>query len=269
MNLLKLEMMKAPERLAEAVQMRGIFVQLNGDVITLTKENTKQDIEAVRELITAIGIPVLWLDCHTFQLLVNRLPIAVMKRIINKNGREFPVGMQPYHFRWRAFAQRRFGIKVNALQMDAQVALLVKSLNYAGITCLAGCNGHHRFSPNVQLSGVYNGAWLEVIQELFFSGCELNYDWTVHYGNQSGASLIADKAESEKWNMNLIYQDTVKMALILQENAGQIRKVKKEAFKRGGETKRTAEKLVMDKHYKKLAEWMKTLVTDTDRSYKG
>jgi hypothetical protein len=260
MNLMKLEMMNGTERVAEALQMRGLFVEVKNDLIVLTEENTKVDIEKVRELLIRLNIPTLWTTDNKFQVLVNRLPIAMMKRIMNVRGQEFPVNMEGYHYRWRAFAQRRFGIKVNALELDPQVAMMVKILNVAGITTLAGCNGHHRYAPNFQLSGVFQGAWFEVIQEKYLKSCDLHYKWSVHYGNQSGSSLIAENEHTSRWDMNNIYQDTVQMATILKKHANEIRDLKKKTFKRDGEMKEIAKRFVEEKDYVGLVAWMKKFV---------
>jgi hypothetical protein len=257
MNLLKLERMNGKERIAEALRMRGIFVTIDGEFILLTKENTSDDIKGVRRLLASIGVPTYWPKENKFQVLVDRLSIVIMKAIINIKGREFPVGMQSYHFLWRSFAQRRYGIKVNALDLDYNVAMLVKSLNLAGITSLAGCNGHYRYEPHVQLSGVYQGAWLQIIQEKYLDNCRLNYKWNVQFGTRSGACFIAEKEQDEKWNMQLIYQDTVEMALVLQENANEIRDLKLNTFKRNREMKKCAEKMRESQQFEKLYQWMK------------
>ena len=262
MNLMKLEMMNGSERLVEALEMRGLFAEIEKDVISLSNKNTKDDIVNVRSLLSSLNIPTMWMAVNKFQVLVNRLPISMMKKIMNATGREFPVHMEGYHFRWRAFAQRRFGIKVNALELDPQVAMMVKQLNFAGITTLAGCNGHHRYSPNFQLSGVFQGAWFSVIQEKYFGNSDFHYKWNVHFGNQSGSSFIAEKEQQENWNMNYIYKDTIQMAMIIQEHANEIRDLKKNLFKRNDEMKQVAERFVEEQDYLGLVAWMKGLVEE-------
>jgi hypothetical protein len=259
MNLMKLEKMNATERVAEALQMRGLFVKVTNNLITLTAGNTMGDINKVHSLLNNLGIPTLW-DGNSFQVLVNRLPIAMMKRIMNVPGREFPVNMEGYHFKWRAFAQRRFGIGVNAMDLDYNMAMLVKSLNFAGITTLAGCNGHHRYAPNVQLSGEFQGAWFSVIQEMYLSECKLHYKWQVHFGNQSGSCIYAIKEETTNWDMTLIYQDTVQMAQVLQKHAEEIRKLKLSTFKRNKEMKETANSWAQEKDFIGLVNWMKSKI---------
>ncbi|WP_077212386.1 hypothetical protein [Bacillus dakarensis] len=260
MNLMKLEMMNGTERAAEALQMRGLFVEVKNDIIELTKENTKQDIEKVCQLLNSLNIPTLWIASNKFQVLVNRLPISMMKKIMNIRGHEFPVSMNGYHYLWRAFAQRRFGIKVNALDLDPQVAMMVKMLNLAGITTLAGCNGHHRYAPNFQLSGVFQGAWIKVIQEKYLNECVLHYKWNIHFGNQSGSSIIAEKTPNESWDMNKIYQDTVQMATVIKKHADEIRHLKNHTFKRDGEMKEIGKRFVFEKDYVGVVEWMRGVV---------
>ncbi|WP_226036697.1 hypothetical protein [Aquibacillus saliphilus] len=58
MNLLNLERMNGTERLAEALRMRGLFVEIEIDFIVLTDENTASDVEGVQRLLEEIGLPV-------------------------------------------------------------------------------------------------------------------------------------------------------------------------------------------------------------------
>ncbi|MFL0363147.1 hypothetical protein ACH0BF_08995 [Pseudobacillus sp. 179-B 2D1 NHS] len=261
MNLMRLEMMNATKRVAEALKIRGLFIRESDSVIIMTTENTESDIKQVRILLEKLNIPTFWQNSHSFEVLVNRLPIAAMKKIMNEKGRLFPIRMEGYHFHWRSFVQRRFGIKVNALDLDANMAMFVKSLNLAGITALAGCNGHHRFSPKVQLSGVYQGIWFSILQQRYLNDLSLHYKWDVYFGSESGAAIVAKKAIDEKWNMNFIYQDTVQMASIFQQHAEEIRELKKAHFKRNKEMKEQAEKMLNEKEYSELLEWMKKEVS--------
>ncbi|MGI2328146.1 hypothetical protein [Planococcus sp. YIM B11945] len=268
MNLLKLEMMDATERLAVALKARGIFCSLENDLIAMGVENTANDIFKVKALLNELSLPIFWLDEKRFQVLLNKLPISVMKKIMNHKGKSFPIHMEGYNFYWRAFAQRWFGIKVNALDLHANIAMFVKSLNLSGITSLAGCNGHHRYSPNVQLSGPYQGAWYEIVQEKFLSALELNSEWKVEYGNRSGAAIIARKTDEEKWDMNKIYQDTVLMAEELQRYSKAIRILKKNSFYRSKKMAGHAKLLEAKKDYRALKEWMLSCLNDNSKQMK-
>lgn len=89
MNLMRLEMMDATARIAEALQMRGLFVEVKDDFITLTAGNTRTDISQVRELLDRLAIPTFWQE-NKFQVLVTRIPISIMKRIMHTPGHKFP-----------------------------------------------------------------------------------------------------------------------------------------------------------------------------------
>jgi hypothetical protein len=256
MHLLHVESMNGTNRLAEALKTRGLFVKTERDMIIFTAENTAEDVVKVRSLLKKLHIPVLW-QGQTLQLLTNRFPIALMRKIIHTPGCSFSVSMEGYHFLWRSFAQRRFGIKVNALDLDANMALFVKTLNLVGITALSGCNGHNRYEPNVQLSGVFQGAWFQIVQAMFLENCHLHYQWNVHFENGSGSCIVASGAP---WDMNLIYQDTVTMANLLEQHAPDIRALKR-TFKRSGNMKQTAEAFVKEKQYDQLARWMNEQVS--------
>jgi hypothetical protein len=93
-----------------------------------------------------------------------------------------------------------------------------------------------------------------VIQEKYLSELSLHYKWSVHFGNGSGFYLSAEDAE--RWDMNLIYQDTVQMALVLQKNTQEIRELKKATFKRNKDMKVPAESLVQEGDYAGLIKWM-------------
>lgn len=64
MNLIKLEMMEATERLVEALKTRGIFCSINNDLIFLRTKNTDSDIKRTNILLAKLNLSVLWLaDC--------------------------------------------------------------------------------------------------------------------------------------------------------------------------------------------------------------
>ena len=165
MNLLNLEMMNATERMAEALKMRGLFVTQENGIITFTNENAKHDLIDVKELLDQLNIPIIWHTDTIMEVLVNRLPVVYMKKITNAGGRNFSIHMNGYHYQWRAFAQRRFGLKIDVFQLEPNMSLLTRILNKVGISTLSGCNGHHKSAPEFKLSGIYNGAWLKIVQK--------------------------------------------------------------------------------------------------------
>ncbi|MEH7073815.1 hypothetical protein [Neobacillus drentensis] len=104
-NLFTLELMDGQERLFEALEMRGFLVEKNGSFLTLSRGSAALDYQTIKVLFKKFNIPVFW-QGNDFQLLVNRFPVGMMKKITTIAGREFPVNMNDYHFRWRVFANR-------------------------------------------------------------------------------------------------------------------------------------------------------------------
>ncbi|MCD5325384.1 MULTISPECIES: hypothetical protein [Pontibacillus] len=257
-NLLSLEMMNGQERLHEALEMRGFLVKKEGPFLMLASGSSKRDLRSLKMLLNKLHIPIFW-NGDRFQLLTNKFPVMMMKKITEHRGEEFPVSMEGYHFRWRAFVNRKNGLKVDALDLDPHIACFVKAVNEAGIPCLAGCDGHLKHAPNLQFSGVYSGAWFQIIQEQYLSEFELNYTWNVEFKGGSGSRLVASKARNERWDRHKIYEDTLKMAYKLKEHADEIKKRKASSFKRNAGMKEEAEGLRTDGRFEELVDWMERL----------
>ncbi|WP_129727915.1 hypothetical protein [Ectobacillus funiculus] len=259
-NLFALELMDGQERLFEALEMRGFLVEKKGPFLTLVSGSAALDYPALKALLTKLSIPIFW-DGNNFQLLVNRFPVIMMKKITTEMGREFPVNMNNYHYKWRAFVNRKYGLKVNTMELDPYIACLVKTVNQAGISCLAGCDGHLKHAPNLQFSGVYNGAWFHIIQKRYLNELKLNYTWEVTFKGGTGAQFVARKGETESWDMKKIYEDTLKMAYKLKEHSEEIRERKIYSFKRNQQMKQRAEGYRKSGDYVKLIEWMEEMST--------
>ncbi|WP_102345901.1 hypothetical protein [Bacillus sp. Marseille-P3661] len=254
-NLLTLELMEGQERLFEALEMRGFLVEKKGPFLSLASGSAALDYQALRRLLRKYNIPVYW-DGDHFQLLVNRFPVIMMKKITTEQGHEFSINMQDYQYKWRAFVTRKYGLKVNTMDLDPYIASLVKAVNQAGIACLAGCDGHLKYAPNLQFSGVYNGAWFHIIQKHYFKDLELNYTWEVNFKGRSGASLFASKKGTESWDMRKIYEDTLYMAYRLKEHSEEVRNIKINSFRRNREMKEVAEGYRKSGNYLELVGWM-------------
>ena len=173
--------------------------------------------------------------------------------------------MNDYHYKWRAFVNRRHGLKVNTIELDPYIACLVKAVNQAGISCLAGCDGHLKHAPNLQFSGVYNGAWFHIIQKRYLNELKLNYTWKVTFKGGSGAQLVAEKEETESWDMKKIYEDTLNMAYKLKEHSEEIKERKVSSFKRNQQMKQMAESYRESGNYVKLIEWMEEVSASEDK----
>lgn len=251
-----MEMQTGTEKLAEALLLRGFPVKVEKDFITLTN-GSPQDYQQLRGFLEKVQIPVFWNEAK-FQLLTNHFPLQKMKEIIHYHGREHMVHMEGYHFKWRSFVNRRYGIRTNTMNLCPYTAILVKALNEAGIVTLTGCNGHGRHNPNFQLSGVYHGVWFSIIQQKYLKNLILNYSWKVNYTHgRCNAVIMANKPAEESWDMKKVLADCYQMATVLTEHAEELREWKKHSFKRN--MKRTAEALREAGDIQQLIHWMKKM----------
>lgn len=258
-----MEMQTGTEKLAEALMLRGFPVKVEEDFITL-HNGSEQDYQQLEYFLDQLNIPVFW-NGDRFQLLVNRFPQAKMRQIIYHPGREHLVSMEGYHYKWRSFVNRRYGIRTNTLDLCPCTAILVKALNEAGIVALTGCHGHRRHNPNIQLSGVYFGVWFSIIQEKFLQDLPLHYQWKVEFTQgRSNATIIATKKEDEAWDKKSILSDCTQMASILRQHAADIRQWKKNTFKRNMKTSAETYRQQADIH--QLHHWMKQTAQHGDGS---
>ncbi|WHY88570.1 hypothetical protein QNH39_12315 [Neobacillus novalis] len=251
---LSMEMQAGTEKLAEALVLRGFPVRVENDFITLPN-GSQQDFHQLKRFLEKMQIPVFW-NGDRFQLLTNHFPLQKMKEIIHFHGREHLVHMEGYHFKWRSFVNRRYGIRTNTINLCPFTAIMVKALNEAGIVTLTGCNGHGKHNPNFQLSGVYYGVWFSIIQQKYMKNLALHYKWKVNYLHEAcNAVIMANKLAEERWDMKKVLADCYKMAAVLTENKAELRDWKRRTFKRN--MKETAEALKETGDVHQLFDWMK------------
>jgi len=249
-----MEMQSGTKKLAEALMLRGFPVQVENDLISL-RNGSEQDQKQLKNFLEKLNIPVFWHE-NRFQLLVNRFPLQKMKEIIHFKGREHFVHMEGYHFKWRSFVNRRYGIRTNTTDLCPYTAIMVKALNEAGIVTLTGCNGHGSHNPNFQLSGIYYGIWFSLLQQKYMKDLSLHYKWKVEFTRGFSSSIIiAHKPSDELWDMMKVLADCEQMALVLISHANEIRELKKHCFKRS--MKETAESLKDAGDVHKLYELMR------------
>ncbi|MED4018539.1 hypothetical protein [Sutcliffiella cohnii] len=252
-----MEMQDGTSKLAEALQLRGFQVKVKNDYVSLVNGSEK-DVQELKYFLDKLNIPVYW-NKDQFQLLVNRFPLHKMKEIIQYKGRNYTYQVQGYHLKWRSFANRRYGIRTNTMDLCPYTAMMLKALNEAGIVTISGCNGHHHHNPNFQFSGVYFGIWFSLIQEKYLKNLSLHYQWKVEFlRGRMTSGLIANKSVEENWNMKKILADCEQMANALRKHASTIRNLKKNSFKRG--MKETPESFREKGDMKGLYDWMKKVI---------
>lgn len=255
MNLLNLELMTATEKVAEALVMRGLFVEVKDGVLFFSKCSAKNDIRDVQSVLNQLNIPFILHGEREIEIIVNQISTLKMKKILSAGGHPFSINSADYHQYWRFFANRRYGFRVNTFQLEYNMARFVKAANLAGIATHAGCNGHLKKSPRFQLAGPFMGAWFAVVQQRYFKDLKLNYDWKIVYDGFTGAELRA--TSSKEWCQHKIHEDTLKMAFLLETHATEIRELKNMHFIRA--QKQVMKEWVQKKDYSMLENWMMTM----------
>lgn len=268
-----LKVMSATEKVLDALKARGFFVKEENGAIVVTCESAREDLKQITFILNKLNIPFILQEnkkaveardywglnvedkkqpLGVIEILVNSLPNRIYQQIFRFGGQPFIVDFQQHRTHWRYFTSQSFGPRIDALSLEYNMARFVKVLNLSGIAVLSGCNGHLKYSPRVEFSSEYYGAWFEVIQELYLKDLKLNYEWHVLFEGRTGSELRAISSD-EKWNLNKIHQDLLKIADVIEEHSATIRKLKDSTFsKHSIEPK----EFVQQGNFRELINWM-------------
>lgn len=264
--------MSATEKVVDALKIRGFFVKEENEVILVTCESAREDFAQITFMLNQLNIPFIahenkntidsrdhWYlrnegknqPLGKIEILVNTLPDVIYKQIFRFGGQPYIIDYSKHRIHWRYFTSQSFGPRIDTLELEYNMARFVKVANLAGIAVISGCNGHVKNSPRVEFSSVYYGVWFEVIQELYLKNLQLNYKWNVFFQGRTGSELRA--VSNEKWDLNKIHQDMLKMADVLEKNATAIRNLKDNIF-----TKHSTlpKELCQQGNFQALVEWM-------------
>lgn len=250
MNYIDFKLQDATKVCVDALHLRGFQVKETNGCIEFLASSAKEDVKHATMILNKLDIPFIMQANNLIEVLVTSLPLSIYNKVARFGGGPYAIPYAECQTHWRYFLNHTFGIRINAFAVEYNMASFVKAANLAGIRVLSGCNGHKRNSPRFQITGVYYGAWFETVQQLFMKDLLLNYEWKVFYQGETKAEI---RAIGTEWDMDLIHQDTMKMAECLQKNAQAIRDLKSKAF---GRQNVEAKQLVNQQKYKDLVQWM-------------
>ncbi|WP_336883753.1 hypothetical protein [Priestia koreensis] len=250
MNYIDFKLQDATKVCVDALHLRGFQVKETNGCIELLASSAKDDAKHATEILNKLDIPFIMQANNLIEVLITSLPLSIYNKVARFGGCPYSIPYAECQTHWRYFLNHTFGIRLNALAIEYNMAAFVKAANLAGIRVLSGCNGHKRTSPRFQITGVYYGAWFETVQQLFMSDLSLNYEWKVLYQGETKAEIQAIGTE---WDMDRIHQDTMKMADCLQKNAQAIRDLKAHAF---GRQDSEVKQLVNQQKDSELIQWM-------------
>jgi len=225
----EMEQLTNMELLTEALQARGFFVGLMENRLILQPGSGKGDLWFLRKLLSSLPIRA---SFYEEMVILDEVQFTedLYERIAF-----FEAANQeshcPQHMRsWKTFTKRRHGYKINALNLDAGVAYLVKQLSKAGILTEMSCDGHGRRAPKVWFAGAWNAAWFEIAVGKLLSEESLHYQWIVkeERGNQI---LTANNPLLRRWNPAFVQEDAMKIGAYLDQHEVANREIKKKSFK--------------------------------------
>lgn len=250
MNYIDFKLQGATKLCVDALKSRGFQVKEDQGQIIFLQSSSAQDMYHATIILNKLDIPFIRKDQSSLEILVNQVPLSIFDKISKFGGRPYTIPYRECQTHWRYFHNHRFGIRLNALDLEYNMASFVKAANLAGIRTVSGCNGHYKKSPRFQVVGEYYGAWFEVVQKLFMADLDLNYQWKVLYQGVTKAEI---RAIGDNWDMDRIHQDTVKMAEKLEQHADQIRLLKTESFRKKSIQPK---QFVRERRFNKLVQWM-------------
>jgi hypothetical protein len=250
MNYIDFKLKDATKVCVDALKLRGFQVKETNGCIAFLASSAKDDVKHAMTILNKLDIPFIMQADDLIEVLVTSLPLSIYNKVARFGGYPYSIPYAECQTHWRYFLNHTFGIRINALEVEYNMAAFVKAANLAGIRVLSGCNGHKRNSPRFQIAGVYYGAWFETVQQLFMKDLSLNYEWKVLFQGETKAEI---RAIGTEWDMDRIHQDTMKMAECLQKNAQAIRDFKAKAF---GRQDVKAKQLANQQKYSELVQWM-------------
>lgn len=250
MNYLDFKLQDATMTCVEALRLRGFQVKVDNGLIEFLQSSSKRDMAHVTQMLNRLKVPFIVRDANRIEILVTKLPLAFYLKVAKFGSEPYMIPFEEHHTKWRYFYNHRYGVRLDTLEIEYNMATFVKAANLAGIRVISGCNGHHKNSPRFQVVGEYYGAWFEIIQQMFMHDLELNYQWRVQYQGNTKAEV---RAVGSNWDMDRIHQDTLRMAERLQRQAKEIRAIKERIFERRA---KEPKQFVENKQYKQLVHWM-------------
>lgn len=256
MFLMKKTVENPTQKIGKALMKRGFMVKVEDDLIVFSAGNGKLDFRDARQVLEFAGVPVCYLELQ-MQILSPVIPPDVLRMI-----EEMPVHYNRpeillYCHTWKAFTKRNHGVRWNSLSLDRGIALLVKSLSAAGIMVTGGCDGHGTRAPKVYFASEWAAAWFNIVKDRFLNTEELAYKWVVIADGKGSPRLQASIGGQERWSTQMIQSDTVKMGLVLLQEAPKLRELRRQTFKNRS-MRAQAERLKND--MTALCQWMNDMI---------
>lgn len=223
----------------------------NDHYIRLGKGSHPADEEDLKRILEKIAIPFTF-ENQRIKLLYKNIEAKKYQEILWYPAENHEAGGNGGFRSWKYFIRSMYGPKVRTIALELGVALFVKSLGAAGITVVSSCDGHEEKPPYISFYGHFNACWFMVLYKYILNSMSLHYDWKIENWRFVDPKIIAC-SRTGIWDLELVLEDTYKMACFLLMNGEQISKLKKELF---GANRNSTRKRLKQTSAQELIEWM-------------
>lgn len=237
--------------ITKALKMRGFFIVEEDDHLRFGSGSHPNDEKDLKQMLEKLDIPATFYD-HKIIILSENFDDKKYQEIIWYPAENHEIGGNGGWRSWKYFIKGIYGPKVRTITLESGLALFVKSLSAAGITTISSCDGHGKKSPCISFLGHYNACWFRVLYKKLLNNFNLNYNWEIEHFAGADPYLIA-QTRTGKWELQLVLEDTYRMACFLLQYGQQISEVKRELF---GTNRNSTRKLVKDMSVEELTQWM-------------
>lgn len=237
--------------LIKALKHRGFFVTGNDETINISNGNHCDDITLLLNLLKKLRVTAS-LDGQTITIEDEHISVN-FNEVIWYPATNHEAGRNGGWRSWKYFIKTIYGPKIPTLSLEPGVALFVKALSAAGITTVSCCDGHGKKAPVISFYGRYNACWFLVLFEDTIKKEVLNYEWTLLMDKDSLDLDFIGKSKDNRWVLELVLEDTYKIANHFLVNSQYFSQIKREIY---GANRRSNRKLVKEMSFHDLYDWM-------------
>lgn len=241
------------QKVGKALYLRGYFVGVEEDFIYVSKGNHKRDFFDIEKILSSLEIEY---KVNNESIIVTNNTVSKdhLDQIIWHRARNHETQSLPrYRLKYKNFIRRVHGPKIRTVTLETGLALLVKSISKVGIVTEMSCDGHGKRAPKIFFAGIYSAIWFDIILQELVKEERFHYNWKVVF-NERTQSLTVITTEKGKWDLNLILEDSYKLASFILNNSELLIKLKKELY---GRNFRPTRRIISKFDDKQVEEWMK------------
>lgn len=238
-------------RLRNTLHTRGFFINEIEGSLTLAMGSHPSDLKDLMEIFNECNIDYEFED-ERFLIIHDNVDESTLNKVLWYPAKHEGLGGVGYKS-WKYFIKGRYGPKIRTIALETGVALFVKSLSAAGISITLSCDGHGQRTPVISFNGRYNASWFMMLLDAHLMKQSFNYEWKLTRTEYPNVDLTAIQ-KHHGWNLELVLEDTIKIACFFLDNSESISQLKNNIF---GSNRNSTSKHLKHKSFYEVNEWMK------------